>query len=326
MNHYKIYDALCESRLNLKKERAISQNNGAYFEKHHIIPVCLGGTDEKSNIVLLTGREHYIAHTLLALHSIHNCDSDTKIKLLYAHYMMAGCPSSRKSKAKITSKKYESIRQELSREVSQKYAGKGNPMFGKKHSLETKNLIAAKATGRVIPQSQKHAISKALTGLLIGPKNPMYGKKHTTEHKEKLSKTLKEFFISPLGIEARKRMSKSHLEFYDTEQGHILKNILRISNTGNGNPRYGVVITKKTKRKISVAVKQKYLDPLHKNRTSKYKYKMIFPDGSIKENLYRCDVMKFLNLNRWEMQSNKYKIVCRGTNKGTIIEKYRISK
>lgn len=36
-----------------------------YYEKHHIIPRCLGGLDEDSNYVLLTYREHILAHMLL---------------------------------------------------------------------------------------------------------------------------------------------------------------------------------------------------------------------------------------------------------------------
>lgn len=37
-----------------------------YSEKHHIIPKSLGGSNAKSNIVVLTGREHFVAHMLLA--------------------------------------------------------------------------------------------------------------------------------------------------------------------------------------------------------------------------------------------------------------------
>lgn len=36
-----------------------------YFESHHILPKSLGGTNQKTNLVLLTPREHYIAHLLL---------------------------------------------------------------------------------------------------------------------------------------------------------------------------------------------------------------------------------------------------------------------
>lgn len=36
-----------------------------YFEKHHIIPKCVGGGDDDSNLVRVTAREHYILHHLL---------------------------------------------------------------------------------------------------------------------------------------------------------------------------------------------------------------------------------------------------------------------
>jgi hypothetical protein len=43
---------------------------GIYYEGHHIIPLCVGGTGRSGdknhpNIVLLTAKEHYIAHRLL---------------------------------------------------------------------------------------------------------------------------------------------------------------------------------------------------------------------------------------------------------------------
>lgn len=37
-----------------------------YVERHHIIPKSEGGTNEDSNLVKLSAREHYIAHLLLA--------------------------------------------------------------------------------------------------------------------------------------------------------------------------------------------------------------------------------------------------------------------
>lgn len=41
-----------------------------YYEKHHIIPKSLGGTDEADNIVCLTFKEHYIVHLLLTRFTI----------------------------------------------------------------------------------------------------------------------------------------------------------------------------------------------------------------------------------------------------------------
>jgi hypothetical protein len=58
------------------------RNNHAHEgENHHVIPRCIGGTDDPLNIVRLSYREHYIAHYLLA--KIYNDD-----KLWFAFNMM----------------------------------------------------------------------------------------------------------------------------------------------------------------------------------------------------------------------------------------------
>ena len=55
--YYKWYDQLID--------RARNRTIEGYVERHHIVPKSLGGTDEKSNLVKLTAREHLIAHMLL---------------------------------------------------------------------------------------------------------------------------------------------------------------------------------------------------------------------------------------------------------------------
>lgn len=37
-----------------------------YVECHHILPKALGGTDDSSNLITLTSKEHFVAHVLLA--------------------------------------------------------------------------------------------------------------------------------------------------------------------------------------------------------------------------------------------------------------------
>lgn len=46
-------------------ERAKNRNISDYTENHHIIPSCIGGSDENVNLVRLTPEEHYVAHQLL---------------------------------------------------------------------------------------------------------------------------------------------------------------------------------------------------------------------------------------------------------------------
>ena len=46
-------------------ERANKRTIEGYAERHHIIPRCMGGDDNPTNITPLTAREHFIAHILL---------------------------------------------------------------------------------------------------------------------------------------------------------------------------------------------------------------------------------------------------------------------
>ena len=57
MDYKRIYDALIERGRN----RVIE----GYSESHHIVPRCMGGSDDADNLVRLTPEEHYVAHQLL---------------------------------------------------------------------------------------------------------------------------------------------------------------------------------------------------------------------------------------------------------------------
>ena len=46
-------------------ERSRDRVLEGYVEKHHIIPRCLGGTNDTTNIAVLTPEEHFLAHQLL---------------------------------------------------------------------------------------------------------------------------------------------------------------------------------------------------------------------------------------------------------------------
>lgn len=58
----KVYQDLMESR----KTRGLDKTKLSYYtEKHHIIPKCMGGNNDSENLVLLTMREHILAHYIL---------------------------------------------------------------------------------------------------------------------------------------------------------------------------------------------------------------------------------------------------------------------
>ena len=78
MDYKKHYDLLIkQARLKLVT------GDPVYLENHHIIPKCIGGTDEPENLVYLLPEEHYIAHLLLV--KIYPNESG----LIYAAHMMA---------------------------------------------------------------------------------------------------------------------------------------------------------------------------------------------------------------------------------------------
>lgn len=59
MNYQKHYELLIEKA----KSRAKPEG---YTERHHIMPRSMGGSDDASNLVYLTAREHFVAHYLWA--------------------------------------------------------------------------------------------------------------------------------------------------------------------------------------------------------------------------------------------------------------------
>lgn len=132
MNYQKIYNQIID--------RAKSTIQEGYVERHHIVPRSLGGSDDISNLVSLTAREHYLCHWLLAKHT-----NDKKMWLAFS--MM--CVQSDKHQRITNSRMFERAK------IARAYAmsGENNPMFGKKsacikHTEETKEKIRASKIGK----------------------------------------------------------------------------------------------------------------------------------------------------------------------------------
>lgn len=156
MDYKRIYDDLMQSRLPMKEDRIKLRKTGEYFEAHHIIPVSMGGKGNRSsiiglkhpNLVLLTGREHYIAHALLWL--IHRNPPMAK-----AFFTM--CNRSKKNNTKgtniISSRLYEELRKEV-----QRYN------LGKKMTPEAIEKIRRYRTGRTMSEESKEKLRQYRTG------------------------------------------------------------------------------------------------------------------------------------------------------------------
>jgi hypothetical protein len=75
-----------------------------YCEKHHILPKCLGGSNDKLNLVQLTAREHFICHLLLVKITVG--DDNKKMRRAVGMFKMATSKVHRKP----TPKQYQLIR------------------------------------------------------------------------------------------------------------------------------------------------------------------------------------------------------------------------
>ena len=91
-------------------EHAKNRELNSYFEKHHIVPQSLGGTNNKENIVKLTAREHFICHLLLTK----MVDGPNKSKMYQAAWMMASCSGKNQERYKINNRLYEELKFKMS--------------------------------------------------------------------------------------------------------------------------------------------------------------------------------------------------------------------
>ena len=149
-------------------ERARNRVIEGYVEKHHIIPKSLGGTDDKSNLVKLTAREHLIAHMLLPRFI------KGKPSLWYALWGMMN-----KNDTRFNSRLYEQARFEHARMITITRKGKPSPKMRGRPWTPARRAAYEARGGRPIPK-----ISAALKG-----------RKHTEEFKARLSAIRKAYWI-----------------------------------------------------------------------------------------------------------------------------------
>jgi len=138
MDYRKIYNNIVENR------KLNPLQMGIYGEKHHIIPRCLGGTDDDSNIVKLTAREHFICHALLS--EMYDKNTIEWYKLNNAFLMM-------KMQATVhryfNARLYELKRIDFSITQSFNQLGNKNSQYGKPKSKETREKIRNSLMGEL---------------------------------------------------------------------------------------------------------------------------------------------------------------------------------
>lgn len=145
MDYKKIYDLIIE--------KAKNRNLEGYTERHHIIPKCIGGNNDKSNLVKLTAREHFIVHKLLC--EIYPNES----KLHWAAFMMSSCSGNftQDRNYRIGSQEYQRLKSNLTvskntRDKISKSKKGQQSRLGAKLSEESKQKISESRIGTPSPR------------------------------------------------------------------------------------------------------------------------------------------------------------------------------
>lgn len=161
MNYLKHYKLLVD--------RARYRCIDGYTETHHILSKCMGGGNEKTNLVKLTPEEHYVAHQLLV--KIY----PNSTGLIHAAIFLT---ASKKVDGYINNKAYGWLKKLNSSVVSKRLIGNKH-LLGFNHSDSTKKRISDSLVGRKKPQSMVDSLRIRVSGL----GNPMYGRRRTEEQK-----------------------------------------------------------------------------------------------------------------------------------------------
>ena len=198
-------------------DRARNRTIEGYVERHHIVPKSLGGTNEKSNLVKLTAREHLIAHMLLPRFV------ENKVPMWNALWGMIHM-----NKVKLTGRLYEQVKAKISadrkgRKLSPEARAKLSAAHkGKKLSPETIAKMSAShkgkkhSTGRKVSLETRAKISAAKKGRKMSPESiakmsaSLKGKKLSPETRAKLSAANKGRKRSPHTPETIAKMSAAH--------------------------------------------------------------------------------------------------------------------
>lgn len=112
MNYSKIYDQIIQ--------RAKTRIPQGFVERHHIVPRCMGGTDDNENLVALYPEEHFVAHVLLV--KIH---PEQKGLIAAVNQMTRGHEGKR-----IKRKMYGWLKRRFSQYMREVQSGTGNSQFG----------------------------------------------------------------------------------------------------------------------------------------------------------------------------------------------------
>lgn len=239
MNYKKKYDSIIENARNSNRKKG----DGEVYERHHIIPRSIRPDliKDPNNIVLLTLKEHFIAHLLLVKIYEEAGDEYNKFKMINALVMM----STRCNGESIAgAREYEKYKKEYFERRSQMQKGK---VWTEEEKQKLKGRIPW---------------NKGLHGY----------KECSEETRKKLSEAAKRHVVTPEEIEKRKATRRANNSYAHSEKTKAYIASLR--------PYYDP-ITGQKRMFIPGNQPEDYLTPEEFRKTDLYKPKHWYTNGEI---------------------------------------------
>ena len=197
------------------------------YERHHILPKCMGGTNDKENLVKMPVRYHIMAHIILVeaypnnyklLHPLNFLfgKKDSKSKNIRDHHNILMKHFSTRTVALV---KENQLRIFRSKEYRDSISGKNSPNYGK--------------PGKPMSEEQKAMVSKRHKGMKVDPEkikhwdkhhrkgkdNPRFGTTLPEEQKKQISNTVKNLWDNTdIYKKVRERLKVTGSESYKSKK------------------------------------------------------------------------------------------------------------
>ena len=172
-------------------ERSKNRTVHEYTERHHILPSSLGGSNDKSNIAVLTAREHFICHLLLTKMT----EGEHRVKMGFALHKMLF--AKKLEGRKYTANRSYALRAHLAaiknRIISPELKKLRSDTL-KKTWVENRAQLIAAAKSYANSEEGKAAKRKAGSGISEAKSKVSKARKWSEETKRKMSESRKKKF------------------------------------------------------------------------------------------------------------------------------------
>lgn len=206
MNYAAIYSSLIQKVRNEKRKKG----GAVYYERHHVVPKCKGGNDSEGNLVLLTAKEHFVAHHLLW--KMYSCQ-----QTYYAYFIMQYGKERQKEKRKLklSAKSYSLARESCRLYMAKlgKAGGKASAISPHKHHEDITKHASLGGKSKSAKERQKLGNMMVDSGAL-----KLASDKFVRKQAEKRQQLLESMGLDPQYKPSRGQSKELNIPFYYGEK------------------------------------------------------------------------------------------------------------